>query len=236
MDSSLTHQPPLSIEEDGELEALEAVIDRGRKSFLEVAGALVRIREGKLYRKTHTTFEAYCRERWDFSRDTAYDLMAAASVVGTLSGIPNKPSNVGQALELLPLEDEPGATHEVWGLVVAESQATGAPITAAKIKSAVRDYLGAAPLPTPRTAQTEADKTGKAVAASDGMYYPPTSNTDQTWITILHWAEAIESRGLSTGETIRLPSPYARKRLNTALEMLLEYLEGIRESIEEPVA
>lgn len=41
----------------------EAVIERGRRAFVEVGTALAQIRDSRLYRQSHDTFEAYCRER-----------------------------------------------------------------------------------------------------------------------------------------------------------------------------
>lgn len=39
----------------------------------------------RLYRETHGTFEAYCRERWGMSRQRAHQLSEASKVVGALS-------------------------------------------------------------------------------------------------------------------------------------------------------
>ena len=59
----------------------EAVIERGLKTFCEVGEALMAIRDGRLYRESHSTFEAYCTSRWGMSRPYAYNLMDAAGVV-----------------------------------------------------------------------------------------------------------------------------------------------------------
>lgn len=59
------------------LAELEGVIERGLANFLEVGRALTEIRDSKLYREAHPTFEAYCRERWHFSARRAYQLMEA---------------------------------------------------------------------------------------------------------------------------------------------------------------
>ena len=42
------------------LAELELVIERGLKTFVEVGAALLGIRDGRLYRETHATFEDYC--------------------------------------------------------------------------------------------------------------------------------------------------------------------------------
>jgi hypothetical protein len=61
------------------------VIARGLKAFLEVGTALSHIRDLKLHRAGHESFEAYCRDRWAITRGRAYQLIDAASVVQDLS-------------------------------------------------------------------------------------------------------------------------------------------------------
>jgi hypothetical protein len=46
---------------------------------------LLEIRDGRLYRETHGTFDDYCREGWGFSRHRASQLITAAEVVGELA-------------------------------------------------------------------------------------------------------------------------------------------------------
>ena len=70
----------LTIEERNELDRLEAVIDRGIQTFAEVGSALLVIRDDRLYRATHATFEAYCRERWDMTRCHANRVIGAARI------------------------------------------------------------------------------------------------------------------------------------------------------------
>lgn len=63
------------------LEACERVIERGMTTFVEVGEALADIRDSKLYRASHKTFDEYCRERWGFDRTYAYRLMDGAKTV-----------------------------------------------------------------------------------------------------------------------------------------------------------
>ena len=83
------------------LPELERVIERGQQTFIEVGRALLEIRDRRLYRETHATFEAYCRERWGWGRSNAYELMDAARVAGVLSGTPDTPTSVRQARAML---------------------------------------------------------------------------------------------------------------------------------------
>lgn len=76
--------PALSVEECNRLERLEGTIAAGIKTFIEVGRALAEIRDGHLYRQDHSTFESYCKARWQFTRQRAYQLIGAAEVAGTL--------------------------------------------------------------------------------------------------------------------------------------------------------
>lgn len=49
-----------------------------------VGYALQSIRDDRLYRATHSTVEAYCRERWEMPRQRANQLIAASGVVTCL--------------------------------------------------------------------------------------------------------------------------------------------------------
>jgi hypothetical protein len=60
---------------------LERVIQKGFDSFMEVGTALMEIQEQKLYLATHKTFDAYCNERWNMSRATAYRRIESAKPV-----------------------------------------------------------------------------------------------------------------------------------------------------------
>src|SRR5260221_3259797 len=54
----------LSPGEQKDFAECEAVIQRGWQTFVEVGRALARIRDQKLYRAEHDTFETYCRQKW----------------------------------------------------------------------------------------------------------------------------------------------------------------------------
>lgn len=72
------------------LAELEDVIDKGKQTFLEVGDALLEIRDSRLYRATHHTFEAYCQERHGWSASRGRQLIAAARTVTdvTAAGLP----------------------------------------------------------------------------------------------------------------------------------------------------
>lgn len=94
-----------------QLEACEAVIERGMTTFIEVGNALLRIRDERLYRQEYRDFETYCQARWALSRSRAYQLMDAADVVERVSTIVDTPApaNEGQARALIGLPTETAA-------------------------------------------------------------------------------------------------------------------------------
>src|SRR5665213_1880963 len=67
------HQPAgaLSESEQAGFAECEGILKRGLCIFYEVGFALLKIQEERLYRATHVTFEAYCRERWNMGRSYA---------------------------------------------------------------------------------------------------------------------------------------------------------------------
>jgi hypothetical protein len=99
-----------------ELVDLERVISDGMRSFVDVGRALSRIRDEKLYQATHATFEAYCRERWEFTRSYAHRLIGAAGVVANWQHELPPPANEAQARELAKLPAEQQA--EAWAEVI----------------------------------------------------------------------------------------------------------------------
>jgi hypothetical protein len=77
----------------------ERTIVAGLATFKDVGSALLAIRDGKLYRTAHKTFESYCQARWSFSRVRAHQLIEAAETDSVLTTV-NKPSNEAQARPL----------------------------------------------------------------------------------------------------------------------------------------
>jgi hypothetical protein len=100
------------------LHELETIIERGLQTFAEVGAALLEIRDERLYRTTHRTFEAYLRERWDISRSYAHRTIQAAEVVRMLP-VGNVPSSEAVARELVPLKRDPVALAAAWGAAAA---------------------------------------------------------------------------------------------------------------------
>jgi hypothetical protein len=140
------------------LAELEAVIEAGLQTFVEVGAALLEIRDGRLYRETHASFEAYCRERWNFTGRRGRQLIAAAEV-GTVVPIENE----AQARELAPLLDDPDQLRLAW----AEALTNGAP-TAAKVREAVERHITREKTPEQQQRETAIHVT---LAIADAIRY-----------------------------------------------------------------
>lgn len=78
------------------LQLLEGVIEKGLNTFIDVGNALLRIRDERLYRESHGTFELYCRDRWQFSKTQANRFIAASSVAKNLAPIGVIPTSESQ--------------------------------------------------------------------------------------------------------------------------------------------
>src|SRR5262245_50156082 len=104
----------------------EAVIERGLATFVEVGQALLRIRDERLYRATHKTFEEYCRERWGWSRRHVNRQIEAAGVVQNLGPIGPIPAHESQARVLAPLP--PAEQREVWGKATSNGKLPSAKV------------------------------------------------------------------------------------------------------------
>lgn len=77
--TTATTKQPMTQIEITELRSCERRIERGRQWFLEVGLALCTIRDKKLYRLTHVSFEAYCREKWGFVSRYARQLIESST-------------------------------------------------------------------------------------------------------------------------------------------------------------
>jgi hypothetical protein len=82
-----------------------------RRAFCRVGTALACIRDERLYRDTHATFDDDCRERWGWTRQWAHQVIDAASVSSMLD---TPPANARQAAALAPLaRADPDAARAV---------------------------------------------------------------------------------------------------------------------------
>ncbi len=122
----ITTENILSESERKKRDTLEKTIQQA----FQIAGRSLKVlRDEKLYRETHKTFESYVKERFDFSRAAAYYLINASKVVDNLKCqqivdknnstniLPTKESQC-RPLTKLPPEQQ----REVWRAAVKQAK------------------------------------------------------------------------------------------------------------------
>ncbi|MEH2227209.1 hypothetical protein [Nostoc sp.] len=86
------------------------------RAFFEAGKALIELRDRRLYRSTHKTFDRYCLDRFTYNRSCSYQLVDAAVVVDNLQKCPQfvdiLPTAEGQVRPMTKLE--PQEQQEVW--------------------------------------------------------------------------------------------------------------------------
>lgn len=145
--------------ESARLAELEAVVTDGLATFVTVGRALAEIRDSRLYRQTHDTFEAYCQQHWSLSRSRAYRIIEAATITESLSPIGDTPApaNEGQARELTGLPADTAAE-----VMRKAHDATAGKVTASAIRQA-REDVAPKPTPTPSAFDASFDAGGEGV-------------------------------------------------------------------------
>ncbi len=127
---------------------------RVERAFLEAGQALMELRDRRLYRSTHRTFEEYCRERFGYSRDAAYLKISATAVYENLQKfLPTNgqqipmPTNERQLRFLAKAELEPAVQANVWQQAVEQA---GNKIPSGRIVKDVVDKIRESPkVPNP---------------------------------------------------------------------------------------
>jgi hypothetical protein len=124
----------------------EETIRSGLTSFIEVGRALAEIRDSRLHRDEYESFEAYCQDKWDLARRTAYQKIEAAETVDAIQSVRNYahlPLAENHALELAKAGKDAG---KVWAEVLKKSPhlADGSPSTTAKKIAEIRNAMFAA--------------------------------------------------------------------------------------------
>lgn len=109
-----TPDDPLHPAELAALDRCETIIRRGLKTFIAVGEALLEIRDSRLYRATHPTFEDYLADRWQVSKAYGNRLIQAYEVARVLAPIGAVPATESQARELVPLLHEPEKLRGLW--------------------------------------------------------------------------------------------------------------------------
>lgn len=77
----------MSLSEQKRRDQLEKIIKNGLAEYRAVGTALAEMRDKKLYRSTHKTFEAYCASLWGFTGRRGRQLMDAAELADTVEQV-----------------------------------------------------------------------------------------------------------------------------------------------------
>jgi hypothetical protein len=130
--------PELTEQEISDRLNLERKVER---AFFEAGKALAELRDRKLYRSTHKTFEEYCKQRFGYTRIAASYKIAAATVMDNLltNGLQKEeiatdelqtPKMLTNGLQILPNNErlvrplvslEPEVQREAWQKAVEEA-------------------------------------------------------------------------------------------------------------------
>lgn len=130
----------LSPAEKVERDKLELTV---QQAFYLAGQALKLLRDKRLYRETHPSFEAYVRDRFDFSRAAAYYLISASKVVDNLKCQQFVDTN--QCINILPTKESqcrplaklpPEQQRQVWNNALRKSQ--GRVPSARLVKEAIK--------------------------------------------------------------------------------------------------
>jgi hypothetical protein len=126
---------PLDEREQAQLTACESSIDGLRVAFWAAGRALQIVRDGRLYRDRHASFDDYVEQRWDMQRSYAHKLIRAWPLAAKLH--PVAPAiNEGQVRELLPVAVQHGedAAVTVYTTIAGTEDVK---VTAGKLREAV---------------------------------------------------------------------------------------------------
>lgn len=109
---------PLTEDEERDLLHLERKVER---AFFIAGASLGEIRDRRLYRNSHATFEEYCRERFNFTRQAANYLIAGASVfeILTTNGCQILPTAERQVRPITSLDEDEQVI--AWSAAVEEA-------------------------------------------------------------------------------------------------------------------
>lgn len=130
-----TTETPITENDQQRLVALEAAIDQGAAALRDMGNALLEIRDARLYRLTHSSFENYLRERFNFSRQYGYLLMQLATIAERCQPLVDIPLHSEQHARLLGrLPDE--QQGPAWAAAV--ESAGGKVPTTAQLKTAIK--------------------------------------------------------------------------------------------------
>ena len=163
---------PLS---ESEIEERDKLEDTVQQAFFVAGQSLKVLRDKKLYRETHSTFESYIRDRFGFTKRKAYYLIDAVEVVNNLKSEPMVhflPTSERQCREIakLPLQQQ----ASVW---ISAIDKAGKKVPPARIiKQVVTQTLGKAKM------KSEPKKDGIVRVPGIGIEYVAHLEEETYWM------------------------------------------------------
>lgn len=133
---AIGESPNLIDTERRDLALAEAAIDSLRVAFWAAGKALQLIRDARLYRGTHATFEDYVTDRWDMQTSQAYRLIQAWPLAERLSPMGDK-INERQVRGLMPVAVRHGEDAAV-AVYQTVTETEGLRVTAAVLDDVVK--------------------------------------------------------------------------------------------------
>lgn len=128
----------------------EEIIRRGFTSFVEVGNALKDIRDsGQYLEEGYTSFDQYCKARWDAGGRWGYKQIEAAKTYGAIASMhtcAQLPENAGQVAPLAPLLNSKGekAVQKQWVQIVEQHRGDG-PITSREVRAHLNPGVSVSP-------------------------------------------------------------------------------------------
>lgn len=149
------------------LEQLEGVITLYRSYGIEAGKAMKAIRDEKLWHPTHSSFVAYCENRWQIKKSYAYELINDAETREELQSKPEVSAiaenlNPAQARELSKVEPEQRAE-------VLQKAAAGGEVTAKSIAEAAKPKREPKPAKVSAVSTAPIDIKAEAAVCVDEM-------------------------------------------------------------------
>jgi hypothetical protein len=148
------------------LRECEDKIDRSLRSFVDIGDALLEIRESRLYRDEHTTFERYCQARWNITKSRANQLISASRLVENLenedaNGVLPSSESVARELQRADADRQ----HDVWSQAVSSAPRGAnneAVVTARHVRETI-EQLTTGTTPRPPTDESPRDGAGEQI-------------------------------------------------------------------------
>jgi hypothetical protein len=135
-----------SVSREVSLQQCEVAISKGAEAFVAMGLALRKIRDERLYEGRYESFSEYLEQRWQWTRDQAYKLMASAEAFSVIeqAAPAQLPKNSSQlrSIASVPNEHKP----KVWERAIALADESGVEEPTHKhTEAAVEEYKQAQP-------------------------------------------------------------------------------------------